>query len=34
MVDYAELRILLVKTMLDEYPDLRRWVKAYLKVYG
>ena len=23
-----------VKAMLDEFPALRRWTKAYLTVYG
>jgi hypothetical protein len=26
-------RIKIVKAMLDEFPDLRQWVKEYLKEY-
>ena len=33
-MDVEDARIQIVKAMLDEFPKLRRWVKAYLKVYG
>ncbi len=26
-------RVQIVKAMLDEFPDLRQWVKEYLKEY-
>lgn len=29
-----DLRIRIVKEMLDQFPKLRKWVKAYLTVYG
>ena len=33
-LNVEDVRILVVKAMLDEFPELRRWVKAYLTVYG
>ena len=29
-----DVRLILVKEMLDQFPKLRKWVKAYLTVYG
>ena len=34
MTDVRDVRIEVVRAMLDEFPRLRRWVKAYLKWYG
>ena len=33
MTDTERARIEIVKAMLDEFPKLRAWIKAYLKWY-
>ena len=34
MTDVEDVRVEVVKAMLDEFPRLRRWVKAYILIYG